>query len=92
MNTEELLDALLDKSAFSIVFTDARIEKVKDGQGVPISLTVAEYATAITEGKERELLRRKCLEYMKSSEIRSIAEEYQEDPHIMRLLIGKMPK
>ena len=92
MNTEELLDALLDKGAFFIVFTDARIEKVKDGQGVSISLTVPEYAAAIIEGKERELLRRKCLEYMKSSEIRSVAEEYHEDPHIMSLLIGKTPK
>ena len=51
MNTEELLDALLDKGAFFIVFTDARIEKVKDGQGVSISLTV------IIEGKEQSMLR-----------------------------------
>lgn len=90
MNTEALLDALLDKGALSLVFDGASIEKVKDGQREPIDLTVEEYVTAKLEGKERELLREKCLKHLRPDQIRSVAEEYcRDDPHIMSLLIGK---
>ena len=90
MDTEALLDALLDRNVFRMVFDGARIEKVEDRQGVSIDLTVEEYVAAKLAGKERELLREKCLEHMKPCEIRSVAEGYcRDDPHIMDLLIGK---
>ena len=94
MNKSELIDILLEKPGFSIVFFTGKVQFEKDNLYYSRELEeiTSEKLRDILEGSEREIFKEQLLEKLTAYEIQNIAMQFMDDPRISRHLTGRTPE